>query len=152
MRFKKSILVAGLLAMGLGAGAVLAADMDPIKARQECMKANGKMMGELVAIFKGEKPYDAAAVTAAQKPMVDACANWDKFWGEDTKPGGATETWAKAEVWTDPEGFKKAGGDSYAAMQELAKSTDEAGFKAAFPKVGAGCKGCHDKYRRPKEG
>jgi cytochrome c556 len=36
-------------------------------------------------------------------------------------------------------------------MQALKATTDEAGFKAAFPAVGAGCQGCHEKFRRPKE-
>ena len=151
MMFKKTILVAGLLVMGLGAGAVLAADMNSIQARQACMKAQGKLMGELVPIFKGEKPYDAAAILAAQVPWDAACANWDKLFGDDSKPGGATETWAKEEIWTDPEGFKKASADAHAAFQVLKAAKDEAGFKAAFPMVGGACKGCHDKFRRPKE-
>jgi cytochrome c556 len=152
MIFKKAILAAGLLSLGICAGAAFAADMNSIQQRQACMKSNGKFMGELAAIMKGEKPYDAAVVTAAFAPMDSACANWEKFWGEDSKPGGATETWAKAEIWTDTEGFKKVGMDAYAAITALRATTDEAGFKAAFPAAGGGCKGCHDKFRRPKEG
>jgi cytochrome c556 len=49
------------------------------------------------------------------------------------------------------EGFKAAGEKAGAAVVALAATTDEAGFKAAFPAVGEGCKGCHEKFRRPKE-
>ena len=151
MALKKSIVIAGLLALGLGATAVVAADMNAIQARQACMKANGKMMGALVPMFKGEKPFDAAALKEAMSPMNAACADWANFWGEDTKPGGATETWAKEEVWTDAAGFKAAGEAAYAADLKLAAVTDEAGFKAAFQEVGGSCKGCHDKFRKPKD-
>lgn len=156
MNVKRSVFAAGLMGLAVFAGAAIAADMNAIQERQACMKANGKMMGALSAIMKGEAAYDAAAVKAALEPMGAACANWDKFWGEDTKPGSemakATETWAKEEIWTKPDEFKKAGEAAYAASQALAATTDEAGFKAAFGGVANGCKGCHDLARRPKEG
>ena len=155
MTMRKTILAAAFAISALGAGAVIAADMNIIQERQACMKAQGKMMGELVLIMKGEKPFDAAAVKTASEIPAAACANWDKFWSEDSKPGSemakATETWAKEEIWTDPEGFKKAGMDVYAHEQAMFKAADDAGFKAAFKEL-AGCKGCHEKFRRPKEG
>ena len=155
MSMRKTILAAGLAISALCAGAAFSADMNAIQQRQACMKANGKTMGALAAIMKGDTKYDAAVVTEAMKPMGEACGNWDKFWGDDTKPGGelakATETWAKDEIWTDAEGFKKAGGDAYAAEQALGATTDEAGFKAAFGTVGGACKNCHEKFRKPKE-
>ncbi len=124
---------------------------DAIKARQACMKANGGIMGVAVPVMKAEKPYDAAALQDAIGKMEAACGSWATFWGADTQKGETAETWAKAEIWTDAAGFETAGGASYTAMQALKASTDEASFKAAFPAVGAGCKGCHDKFRRPKE-
>ncbi len=36
------------------------------------------------------------------------------------------------------------------ASTALAAATDEASFKAAFPELGNSCKGCHEKFRRPK--
>jgi cytochrome c556 len=124
---------------------------DAIKARQACMKANGGIMGVAVPMVKGEKPYDNAALQDAIGKMEAACADWGKWWGADTQKGETAETWSKAEIWTDTAGFEAAGGESYKAMQALKASADEASFKAAFPAVGGGCKGCHDKFRRPKE-
>lgn len=144
-------MIAGALAVGLSAGLAWAAADDTIKARQACMKSNGKMMGELAKMFKGEVAYDAAGVKAAAAPMNDACAKWDTFWGEDSMKGETAETWAKPEIWSDPAGFKAAGENAYGKMQALMATTDEAGFKAAFVGAGDGCKGCHDKFRRPKE-
>lgn len=144
-------LLAGALTVGLSAGLAWAAADDTIKARQACMKSNGKMMGDLAKMFKGEMAYDGAAFQAAVAPMNDACAKWETFWGEDSMKGETAETWAKPEIWSDAAGFKAAGEKAYGAMQALMKSTDEASFKAAFPAVGDGCKGCHEKFRRPKE-
>lgn len=145
------IVTAGALILGLGATLAYASADDAIKGRQGCMKANGKMMGELAAMFKSEKPYDAAAVQASLAADETACADWDKWWGEDTKKGETAETWAKPEIWSDAAGFKAAGDAFYGKYLALKATTDEAGFKAAFPELGNGCKGCHEKFRRPKE-
>jgi cytochrome c556 len=39
----------------------------------------------------------------------------------------------------------------YAGAEAVRAAADEASFKAAFPAMGGGCKGCHDNFRRPKE-
>ena len=63
-------LMTGVVALTIGAGLAFAAlsGDDAIKARQACMKANGAMMGVMVPMIKGEKPYDAAAVQAVSEP------------------------------------------------------------------------------------
>ncbi len=145
------IVAAGTLVLGIGAGAALAETAEEaIKARQACMKANGAMMGVMVPIIKGEKPYDKAAIDAAIAAEGTACAGWANWWGEDTKPGGAVETWAKEEIWTDKAGFEAAGMAYGKASEGVKASTDEASFKAAFPALGESCGGCHEKFRRPK--
>ena len=65
----KSI-AAGAIVLGLGFSLAYAAADDQIKARQAEMKANGKAMGALVAIMKGEAPYDAAVVKASLDAMA----------------------------------------------------------------------------------
>lgn len=143
------LFAAGTLALGLSSAAF--AEMGPIEARQACMKANGKMMGVMVPVIKGEKPYDKAAVDGAIAATEAACAGWADWWGEDTKPGSAVETWAKAEVWTDKASFDASGGAYVKALQAVKASADEASFKAAFPALGKSCQDCHEKFRRPKD-
>jgi cytochrome c556 len=145
------IVTTGALVIGLGVTLAFASADDAIKGRQGCMKAHGKSVGELAAIFKGEKPYDNAAVQASLTVMDAGCAEWDKWWGADTQKGETLETWAKPEVWSDPEGFNAAGGAFVDKEDALKATADEAGFKAAFPEFGNTCKGCHEKFRRPKE-
>jgi cytochrome c556 len=150
MKTISKFLVAAAL---LGAGAVAAyagAADDAIKGRQGCMKSHGGLMGVAVPMIKGEKPFDKAALDAAYAADGAACADWAKWWGADTQKGETVETFAKPEIWTDAKGFEAAGGEFYNAYVALTKATDDASFKAAFPAVGAGCKGCHDKFRRPK--
>jgi cytochrome c556 len=148
-RALKTVTAAALL---LGAGVVSAsADATTsIQARQACMKANGGVMAVAVPIMKGEKAFDKAALDAAFAKEKEACAGWADWWGDDTKPGGATETWAKEEIWTDKAGFEAAGGAYVKAATAVAAAADEASFKAAFPALGASCQGCHEKFRRPK--
>ncbi len=150
MKFGAMSLIAGT-AMVLSAGFAMAgAADDAIKARQECMKSHGAMMKVAVPMMKGEAPFDAAALKATYDGEDKACADWAKWWGADTQKGETVETYAKPEIWTDAKGFEAAGGAWYEAAQKLRAATDEASFKAAFPAVGEGCKGCHEKFRRPK--
>jgi cytochrome c556 len=147
------IAAAGTLVLGLGAALAYAAPDDQITARQTLMKARGKAMGPLVAIMKGEAPYDAAVVKASLDAMSaawEAAKGADPF-APDSVKGVTVETWAKPEIWSDPDGFKAAGQAFGKAFGDLAASTDEASFKIAFTALGNSCKGCHDKFRRPKE-
>jgi cytochrome c556 len=145
-------LTAGVLVIGLGVTLAYAAADDQIKARQTEMKANGKAMGALAAIMKGEAPYDAAVVKASLDAMAaaDAAAGEAKAWDASSMEGATIETWAKPEIWAEGSTI----GAKYQAWVDartaLAATTDEAGFKAAFPALGASCQGCHEAYRKPK--
>jgi cytochrome c556 len=146
----KSVLAAAGLMIASSAAFAGAAD-DAIQGRQACMKANGGAMGAMVPMIKGEKPYEAAVVADALAKAEAACAAWATYWGENTQKGETLETWAKPEVWSDKAGFEAAGGEYVKAFAALKASSDEAGFKAAFGGFGGTCKGCHEKFRRPKE-
>ncbi|MBG1232786.1 c-type cytochrome [Aestuariivirga litoralis] len=142
-------LIAGILALTVGAGVSLAAMSadDAIKGRQACMKqGHGGVMKVAVPIMKGEAPFDAAALKAAYDGEDAACKDWDAFWAPGTEKG-TVETHALPAIWTDKEGFAAAGKAWYDAATKLRAATDEASFKAAFPAVGAACKGCHEKFR-----
>ena len=90
----KSI-AAGAIVLGLGFSLAYAAADDQIKARQAEMKANGKAMGALAAIMKGEAPYDAAVVKASLDAMAaaDAAAGEAKAWDASSMEGATVETW-----------------------------------------------------------
>ena len=152
---KKNLAAVLALAVGvgiIGAGAGLAAGSadDMINARQAEMKVNMKAMKDLVSILKGETKYDAAAVQAAAKSITDAQAEGvaKDVWNASSQTGATVKTGAKAEIWTDAAGFTADWKALDTAVAALAATTDEASFKAAFPALGAACKGCHEKFRQ----
>lgn len=139
------------IVLGFGVAMAWAAADDAIKARQACMKANGGMMGVMVPIVKGEKPFDAAAIKTVVDAAGAACGGWATFWGADTQKGETVQTRAKPEIWTDTAGWEAAGKAYGAAIGPVAAATDDASFKAAFGALGAACSGCHEKFQKPKE-
>lgn len=150
----KRMAAAFALALGtavIGAGAVFAAGSadDMINARQAEMKVNMKAMKALVSMLKGETPYDTAAVQAAAKSISDAQAEGVKLdvWNAASQTGATVKSGAKPEIWSDAAGFADAWKTLDTADATLASSKDEASFKAAFPQLGAACKGCHEKFR-----
>jgi cytochrome c556 len=144
-------LMAGILALSVGAtvaSAAMSAD-DAIKARRACMKqGHGGVMKVAVPIMKGEAKFDAAALKAAFDAEDAACKDWAMWWGADTQKGDKETTAALPAIWTDAKGFEAAGAKFMEGAKALRAATDEASFKAAFPGYGAGCKGCHETYRK----
>ncbi len=147
----KKFALATLLCTGFAATALAGPADDAVKARQGCMKANGTSMATFVPILKAEKPYDAAAITAAVTAIETACGGWAGWWKPEMKKGETLETWAKDEIWTDTAGWTAAEAAFAPALAAVKASTDEATFKAAFGPFGTTCKNCHEAYRRPKE-
>jgi cytochrome c556 len=143
--------LAAMMCAGFAATAYAGPLDDAIKARQACMKANGASMATFVPVLKGEKAFDAAANKVATDAVDAACGGWAGWWAPETAKGETLQTWAKPEVWSDAAGFEAAGKAYYTALTAIKASTDDATFKAAFPAFGDSCKGCHEKFRAPKE-
>ena len=145
------LFTAGAVAVAI-AGAAMADAKSAIEARQACMKqGHGGMMKVMVPVMKGQAKFDKAAIDEAIAKSDAACAGWADWWGEDTKPGGAVKTEAKLEIWTDPKGFEAAGMTYVKAQEAVKAAADEAAFKAAFPALGKGCQGCHEKFRQAED-
>jgi cytochrome c556 len=139
-----SIVVAGTL---LGASlAALAADA--FHERHMAMESVGDAMKALGAIAKKEAPFDAAVVKKNATTIAD---NLKKAATLFPAGSGGGESKAKPEIWTDAAGFEKAMKDGHAAAVALQAVSDEGAYRPALGALGASCKGCHDKYRMPKE-
>ena len=143
---KRSILAVAALLVATGA---VIAQSDPIAARKELMKGNGKATGGAVKMLKGEAPFDLAVAQAALKVYADTAAKAPALFPDTSKTGGETE--ALPAVWTAKADFEakfaKLGKDAEAAMAAI---KDEASFKAAFPGVLKNCGDCHETYRAKK--
>jgi cytochrome c556 len=145
----KPILLA-LAAVVLGATAVTAQNLAPIKERQEIMKKTNDDTKVLNAMAKGEAPFDAAKAQALLSGIEERTKKAATLFPDDSKTGEKTR--AKAEVWQ-----KKA--DFDAKMAEFikiagdtkAKTSSADAFKAAFPNVMKSCDNCHETYRAPRD-
>jgi len=145
----RTALVVGALL--LGAGAVMA-QQDLVKQNQDTMKANAKNLGAMVAMVKGEKPYDQATVTAGLAQLDETAKKLPTMFPDSIKgmnPGGDYEVSPK--IWDDKAGFQ-AKIESFAKVVTEAKSkiTDLDTLKANAPAIGKECGGCHETFRIKK--
>jgi cytochrome c556 len=141
-------LVFAISALALATSASLA---DPIADRIALMKANGKAMGTLVPITKGEQPFDAAVVLAALQTLADDAQKMDVA---VLFPAGSDvgETTASPKIWEDMAGFQakvdKFKADTAAAV--AAPPQDAAALGATVGAIGQNCASCHEAFRIKK--
>lgn len=130
-------------------GTALAQD-NPVKKRQELMKANGDAMKVVVPMIKGEKPYDSEAAAKAMSTVSGSIDEFVTLFPDDSKPASGAKTYAKPEVWDDKANFDSKAGDAKEATAKAAEAASGGldSFKTAFGAVGQSCKACHEKYRR----
>ena len=103
---------------------------DAIEAREGYMKMLAINMGTLAGTAKGEIAFDQAAVTAAAS-NIEALSKYSTLpalFVPGSGPADGKETEALPAVWDKPEDF-------------AAKYT-------AFQTAAAGCKTCHDDFRK----
>jgi cytochrome c556 len=146
----RTVVVVGTLLLGIGA---VVAQQDVATQTQNTMKATGKALGgALGPMFKGEKPYDQAAVdtafteldnTAKKLPTLFPASIKDAKWEGDYSPS--------PKIWEDKAGFD-AKIASFAKVVSEAKSKikDLDTLKANFPGIGKECGGCHETFRIKK--
>jgi cytochrome c556 len=145
---KKSVLASVAFACVLGFTSIALAG--PIEDRQELMKANGQTMKLLGGMAQGESPFDAAVVKEQGEAMAARFEKAKTLFPPGSEQG-PPETYAKPEIWSDPDGFAAAANKAVEASQAVAAVTEAAQLGPALGAAGEACKGCHDKYRRPKD-
>jgi len=129
------------------------AQQDAVKLAQDTMKANGRNMGTVLSpMFKGEKPYDQAAVdtalnqledTARKLPAMFPASIKDAKWEGDFSPS--------PKLWEDKAGYDaKVASFTKAVTEAKAKIKDLDSLKANFPGIGKECGGCHETFRLKK--
>jgi len=118
--------------------------------QMETISANTKILGGMA---QGKVAYDADAATAAAQALnAAATMDIDALWPAGTAQGEVPGSRAKAEVWSDRDGFVKAFqtlADASAAMIPLAAQGPEA-IGGGMGAIGGSCKACHTDYRGPK--
>jgi cytochrome c556 len=128
-------------------GAGLAAE-NPAHQRHEAMETVQESFKPLRAIAVKEAPFDAAVVKKNASTILDKLKEAHGLFPEGS---GGGDSRAKPEIWSDRAGFDQAMKDAQAAATAMAAVTEEAAFVPAMKTLGGACKGCHDKYRLPKQ-
>ncbi|MBR1190596.1 cytochrome c [Bradyrhizobium sp. AUGA SZCCT0240] len=147
---KRVLVVAGALLLSVGAGV---AQQDPVKDAQNVMKANGKNLGGVLSpMFKGEKPYDQAAVDAALTQLNDTAKKLPTMFPASVKDAKWEGDYAPSpKIWEDKAGFDaKVASFTKVVAEAKAKIKDLDSLKANFPGIGKECGACHETYRLKK--
>ncbi|MBS0531774.1 MAG: cytochrome c [Proteobacteria bacterium] len=145
----RPVIVAGVLLLGLGA---VSAQQDALKNAQTVMKATGKNTGALVAMVKGEKPYDQATVDASLAVLEETARKLPTLFPESMKGQPSDDDYsASPKVWDNKADFDahiatftKAVADAKASIKNIDT------LKAAVPALGKSCGGCHETFRIKK--
>ena len=148
---RTKLMVAAISAVALGGVALEAlAQTKPdvlVKQRQAAMTLQGKYLGPIGGMLKGNIPYNADVV-ALNATFLENLARmpWDGF--DPSTRGEKSKT--KPEAFTDTAKFKAAADTLEAETAKLgaaARAKNEAGVRASFGGVAKSCGACHDAYR-----
>ncbi len=124
---------------------------DVIADRKEVMKENGKQVGVLVKMTRGETDFDAEAVKAAltalniNEQAIDVASSFP--------PGTVKgDTTASPKIWEDMAGFQ-AEVDKFKQVTAAAAAAPAQDLEALKPQVGSigqSCQSCHEAFRIKK--
>jgi cytochrome c556 len=126
---------------------VAAAQSDPVKTREDLMKANNNNAKVVVQMMKGQKPFDAKAVEAAFAQWAETAKQLPNLFPDNAKTGGDNR--ASPKIWENKADFNAK---IAAFAKSVADNRDKAvasldGLKVAIPVVGEACDNCHKLYR-----
>ena len=144
------VVVVGTLLLGVGA---VAAQQDLVTQAQNVMKANGKNLGGVLSpMFKGEKPYDQAAVDAALTQLDDTAKKLPTLFPASVKDAKWEGDFSPSpKIWEDKAGFDaKIASFAKVVSEAKVKIKDMDSLKANFPGIGKECGGCHETFRVKK--
>jgi cytochrome c556 len=144
---KRTVVAVGALLLGIGA---VMAQQNLVKQSQDTMKANAKNLGGvLIAMVKGEKPYDQTAVSAALAQLDDTAKKLPTMFPDSLKTAKFDGDYGPSpKLWEDKAGFQ-AKIDSFGKIvtEAKAKVKDVDSLKAVAPAIGKECGGCHETFR-----
>jgi cytochrome c556 len=149
MRIRRSCIGLALLcAVGTATAQMQHKPENVIHYRQAVMGLMGWNFSSLSAMVKGKTAWDATEFALRAERLEWLAPQIAEGFTKGSNTGAETD--AKAEIWTDFEDFQAKIEDYVAeakALNEAAKSGDEARMREQFKKTAASCKACHDKYK-----
>jgi cytochrome c556 len=147
---KRVLVVAAALLLGVGVGV---AQQDPVKDIQATMKSNGRNLGAVLSpMFKGEKPYDQAAVDAALAQLNDTAKKLPTMFPASVKDAKWEGDFSPSpKIWEDKAGYDaKVASFAKVVTEAKANIKNLDSLKANFPAIGKECGACHETFRLKK--
>jgi cytochrome c556 len=126
---------------------------ETVKARQHNLKDLGGAFKAVRDQIRKSEP-DLTQVQQATAQIDQLASEMKQWFPQGSGPSEDIETDAKAEIWSDPQGFAAAltrFQQEAPKLSAFAKVGDTDGLKKHVGVVGGACKGCHDKYRVPQD-
>jgi cytochrome c556 len=127
-----------------------AAQQDPIAARDELMKIQGRYgYGILPRMVRGQDPYDQAKVDQAFADLHSTSQKLPGLWPENSKPSGPSGDFnSSLKIWDNKADFD-------ARLAKFAKDIEEHrgkvkdldSLKVSFAAIRQNCDNCHELYR-----
>ncbi len=134
-------LLLSALCLAAAATAVYAQNADAIKQRREAMRAIAQAGVEPFRMNRNETPFALAPVQNVLRVIQEQGPKFKAAFPADSRTGGTDAT---AKVWESKAEFDaiidKWVSDARAAATAI---TDEASFRAEYPKLTATCGSCH---------
>jgi cytochrome c556 len=126
---------------------------ETVKARQHNLKDLGGAFKAVRDQIRKSEP-DLTQVQQATAQIDQLASEMKQWFPQGSGPSEDIETDAKAEIWSDPQGFAAVltrFQQEAPKLSAFAKVGDTDGLKKQIGVVGGACKGCHDKYRVPQD-
>ncbi|MGB0966069.1 MAG: c-type cytochrome [Litorivicinus sp.] len=143
---KTLITLGAALCLALPASA--AEPKDLIDARQGAYKIiKYEFADNIAAMMRGKKEFDLERMKVAVDRIQTVSGILPEAFAVEST---ASNSRAKAEIWSDSEGFRAAAmefGQAMGALSAAVDSGDRGQIGAALKQAGQSCKGCHDSYR-----
>lgn len=120
-----------------------------LKFRQSMFQLIRSNMGDLGAMAKGHKPFDAAVMEKNGMRLEQLSLMIGDYLALDTRKY-KLDTEALDKVWVETDEFAEKIEALTTAAQNLqlaARAGDESKFRPAIGAVGKSCKGCHDSFK-----
>lgn len=124
-----------------------------IQARQAHYKQMSAAMKAINDELRGSSP-SAASLRPHTRLVARLAPQLLRWFPRGTGPEAGVRTRALPAIWSNHDGFTRAGAVLVVAARSLDSAAgrgDIAAVRAALPRVRGACSGCHDDFRAPDE-
>ena len=124
-----------------------------IRARQANYKDMARASKTIGDQLKARNP-SVEEIQASARVLADHAPRILTWFPEGSGPESGVRTRAKAEIWTDQEGFGEAAARFIATAEEfstIAGTGDIEAIRTAQADLGPSCRNCHDRFRAPED-